>query len=757
MGFYEKLKYYDFYLNWGWILLVPIFMYFVRVWKKKKDIEKLHHRLTKQVAKRVEREKKSTKYIPEVFIESHGIKEQAREFCLPRLFLSRAVSDFNISYKQGYEHVKYYSKYLGQFIPRMPSSLTVHTIKDSIAFEINDFFSYVKEFLKNEKKNLENYRREISDFIDLEKNDKGDVKNAICQLLASEYDFRDDEKSFKIFRDQLFIYADGAGKGKTNFICDLADRFILSHKIPCILLNGTDFNDQNDFMKVIIKQIYGANTQNEEKLLSNLENLCRNEDSFFIIIIDAINEHNDIKNFSIALNNFIHELCTNYSFIKFILTVRTEHYEQRFQTLDCLENNRHLIKPLPQGIINFEKDRPYVECAYILKKYLSFFSLENIFYFAPNIVNALGNNFLLLRIFCEVHRGSSYHIRKGYQTSIYNLNLDILFSKFISLKFSSISSRLEGQTRSIIDSELRITVDNIIKLIIDNSYFQNISVEALLRSPDISSRYVESLLLEDVFIRKDIHGDSEVYNFAYDELRDFLIVEYCVRNKLHDFLIESSCNESIAICEGIRKYLFFRSRVEHSNFWKQIKECYWYESVEFENIFSLEENSITDNDIRIIKKLFYEGENTLLICIRLLERSNCNHFYQLNADKLFSWIKSEKTIVNEITDQLTYFKHEEPWDIRWFKDGLNSMLDLSTNMGKYKIYKFMLHICGAMEQVKKELYRYLRNSYWVCDQLLYDCEHDKALIMKAYNDCLSNNELSNAQKTIIEKHLIDKI
>ncbi len=242
----------------------------------------------------------------------------------------------------------------------------------------------------------------------LYKDENEAIKGALIRLLPTEYDLTNFEKSLKIFSDQLFIYVDGAGKGKTNFICDLVDRFVLSHNIPSVFLNGTDFSNSNKLLDVIINNVYGIDKYNEEQFLKNIKLLCKKQDSFFIIFIDAINEHNNILSFSQQLNTFVNQMCSNYPFIKFMLTVRSEHYKERFHSLNCLKEKRHVIINddinMRKRVFFTKEERAYVECCYVLKKYLSFFSLKGAFYFAPNMVSILGNNLLLLRIFCEVNR-----------------------------------------------------------------------------------------------------------------------------------------------------------------------------------------------------------------------------------------------------------------------------------------------------------------------------------------------------------------
>ena len=283
---------------------------------------------------KIQREKNSKKYIPEVFTEIPHAKDELRIFTDPVLFLQKIVED--LQKIDTYPYNEMLSK-LGveAFNIELPVGFQKpSTIKDAI--NVSDL---LKEYVKGLIRHLElmdPYKEgAFSEFLNGSNTFLfNEIKHWIWTYNSSiRWKLESIERHLNLITSQIIIVEGKAASGKTNFVCNFADTTLKCRKQLSFYVTGSDFAEGTTSLKEYIANCFSDTySGNVVNLLPDIERICLKDNKPLIILIDGINEHPHINCFKVQLENLIEEF-TRSPYVKFILTCRSEYFEQRFSNL----------------------------------------------------------------------------------------------------------------------------------------------------------------------------------------------------------------------------------------------------------------------------------------------------------------------------------------------------------------------------------------------------------------------------------------
>ncbi|MEC4086235.1 NACHT domain-containing protein [Myroides odoratimimus] len=581
--------------------------------KKKISEEKLIIALKEQNCNQIETQINSGKYLQDTFLEVGNTKDELRYFC-SSIFYSDKIFDIikildfrylNIALAR--EHEDIFSLEIDAFLLEKK----VLSINESI-----EYFTKLHSHLKAKKEIITSHQK---------------LKNIKS---AFEFKIQDIIQSTEFFKSKTMLITEMAGQGKTNFLCDFVEFFILKKGIPCVFLTGIEL-DSNDIRKSIIRRIFPDEENIEfSSILETVENICSKNNEYFIIIIDGINENYNSKQFAKNVELFISDM-QKYNFVKIVLSCRSEYYSDNFSNFENASFFKDLIRIETLMKRNLEKE--------ILEKlfntYLEHFNID-FKYITNNVKKQLLSNFLLFRIFCETYKDNQFE-------TIDNIYKEELFNNYYTTKINEINIRLSTINSSTMMSniDIRIFLKKVIKNMITKKQYSNIVLDEILDSKDNRELYIR-FLDENVLIKRDlvsasIFGTREVVNFTFDEFRDFLISDYLIselyqseKDKFIVFLDEEITKNSV-LMEGCSTFLFFKSR-KTSDFVLRdiIQEQKWFSKVFSNCIFNVPDAEIIENDLKNLEKIFFDShffKGNVIINLIFNEKSK-----NLNIDFLIS-------------------------------------------------------------------------------------------------------------------------
>jgi len=260
----------------------------------------------------------------------------------------------------------------------------------------------------------------------------------------------------------------------------------------------------------------------------------------------------------------------------------------------------------------------------------------------------LEHDTLLLRMFCEAY-GDHAAVEATQLPQVMDIYKDEIFRLYLNKKLEGVSQRHACSSPPSVGVNLRYkrVLDQIIHLMIKREQFANIPVA------DLDEEHYAALgeiIGEDVIFRKDlVEGKSvldektEVINFTFDEFRDFLLADHLVMvtfegdPKAFEGIVGCLTRANSSVAEGISKFIFFASkRPEGQKILNVVAESPWYKEVFLECIFSVQEEFITEDDLREIESRFFEStQSSEWIIISLVRRYRTDVYSVLNIDLLF--------------------------------------------------------------------------------------------------------------------------
>lgn len=540
---------------------------------------------------KIDSEKRTKKYIPNIFCEPTQVKDKARIFSNPIFFYRKIL----LQWKQiDFSVFNNYMDELGQppikldpdifhfdqtdgydsfvtFIDKLDE-----TFKGLLA-ALNYYNGYTNETYRQIKVPAvkEKLKSVIRYGIAYE---AWPIINKVEKILAD----------IRLIKSNVFLITSLAGQGKTNFLCDFAENFCTKFDIPFVYIPARELNNFDS--EQIIKYIKNNKSFNEIKdkfeFFEFAESISNKINLPFIFIIDGINEIKNSDAFKNHLIDFIQTMM-QYKFIKLIVTCRSEFFDKKFNYLE--ESN---LKDITYRVSDLKQEFSQIELYRILKAYLLHFNIKVIF--STKAEDFLLDNFLLLRIFCESNKDSDL----GEVDEIYKVEL------FENYLIEVVAKQFDNFKRKM----LMTTLFKLADLMLSNDNYINISLsDKSLGQEDIN--IIEQLVNDDIILRRELPAESlidigsEQVNFTYDELRDFIIAYYLLHKKNDEAYLYELLNslDSKPSHEGIIKYLYLLSREKDNPLIVSIIEhlpCFHH--IYSLSIFSLNDCYHKEGDIDVI-------------------------------------------------------------------------------------------------------------------------------------------------------------
>ena len=521
---------------------------------------------------------KSGKYLPETFLENKTAKSKVRSFVSPRLmypYIYQALCSLNFDY---------YNK------------------KMILAGKKGNFHLNMSPWDVNGKtldlERLQNITRGLYWYLD--KSNEKLKKNGNEGWFASRKLERLNSHIEAMNKRLMMIISD-AGQGKTNFVCDLVRNVLSSNGIPYIFLNAYELSAES-LAKSIAAEYNFIGDDSLENVFQKAEKYCNQHLQYLVIVIDGLNEHPKQGLFKSNLTRVLNAV-RGFRHVKVVLTCRKEYYKRNYQTMQ-----KELEEDLFEITIRsdrYSEHRETTEDKCLLERYGKYFKTG-----APTFVGVrreLLSNMLLLRIFFETYEGQDV-------TGMSSIDYVDLYGRYYNQLCDRVQMIIEQDTH--VDDVRGMAVKlfhHIIEWMVKENTFRNLPLGKVLSYlPEDERHCFTAFMSANLILQLDSpEGDagiSEVLNYTFEEIRDFLVSRYLVEEKLKDNkeefenLVRQYTEGNNNQAEGTRRFLFLYARNHNkSEAYNFIKEQPWHQDVLIDYIWDIQESKITDEDVAIVK------------------------------------------------------------------------------------------------------------------------------------------------------------
>jgi hypothetical protein len=465
--------------------------------------------LTNLSIRQIEYEKKTGKYIPDVFIETRDTKNLARGFAHPTLFFQRTLESF------GRLGIESWNRFLDKAgLPPLPfpepraylGQSTISSIGISAAklrLKLSDTTDVLKKYHHLSRSNPLPFRVKSDRKYYYEAN-TFTLEHALGWGLNRQLQGLNDELAVASAR--IFILTARAGQGKTNFVCDFVEKFLLKHKVPCAYLSGRRLRAARggDLGDVVQRLLFDGKTASFSDAAKLLSDHADHLNKPFILIIDGLNEHHRISEFAEQLEHFIEDLI-KYSTFKLFLTCRSEFFQQRFGNLVKAPLAEHVF--LLEANENRLEDEAHEE---MVAGYFKFFDVRGNMV-SSQVVDSLRKDMLLLRFFCEAYgaRGKPAGYRHGLIANIYR---EEIFEIYLQQKLGTAKAFLQRLTDkpSPTDekADLLSVLEHCLVHMLQTWQFADVPMTTV---PNSLRNALYALLDEELILRRDAPAGPSVF------------------------------------------------------------------------------------------------------------------------------------------------------------------------------------------------------------------------------------------------------
>lgn len=557
----------------------------------------------------IEQNKKSGKYIPDIFVEESEYKEKLRYFAEPYRFLGKAAKECS---RIDFSAPNQLLAEQGQ------TQIDASDLTETVSVEeMEQLRMKIAAFLEETCARLEMLSREP---------DAHNMTNEEYCIQREKYNnsskfaVMDIAERVQMAEKNYVLLTKQAGQGKTNLLCDFTENFLLKKNYCVWYYNAYELRESP---MDSLKREWSINGQYDPAYSQKvLEQRWTRTGKPAVLVIDGLNENTTVPNFGQSMRNFLDE-CAGLPFLKVIMTSREELLEKRFGCLLEMESySRFCHLTIHQTGDDF-KDR-------IFWGYLDFFDVDiRQETLMQTTYDMLTEDVLLLRFFCEVES----HKRQIYMYNIYKYEV---FQKYLEKKAAEYNRAGDVDTRELFYDLL----EHICRSMLEHKAYFQISMSGF----NHDEQQLMNLMLENEVIFKGeallekglAQREGTVINFTFDEFRDFCLTNYIMEkydekvvfldfwNNLHD--------DNATICEGVERYTFFLAMTNSTDkLLSWLKECSEYDRLYWENIWNIEDRFLTQEDaLRWKEQLLYGGPHASSVVNHLLFRCDYTYFVTAN-------------------------------------------------------------------------------------------------------------------------------
>ena len=638
----------------------------------------------------------SGKYLPNVFIEDRKTKQFLRDFVDPYTFGKLAL-----------ERCDSFELY------RLNRNRRINQ-KPPFEFDISPYKSCVaEESIRKFYHRIEEFQRFLrSKYKELNTNDSRDYFN------SSKFGKQNEHLQYVVGR--ILLITSAAGQGKTNLVCDLVDKVLLTRHIPFVYLNGYEIKPDNIGQSFANKLQPGRGTS-FDYAINEVATYCKYKRCPIIFIIDGLNENPLPDVFASNLEVFL-DMVSQYDCVKVLMTCRTEYYKERFASLDASFKDRMIqIDNLNRHLRDEKKEK-------LLSNYFAYFKINaNI---AHDMKNTLCEDLLLLRIFCEANQGKSL----GH---VHSIKREELFAEYYEIMTAKLKEKVQNeQHHRLENASITTFMENMVRYMIGSDSFFIVPLPELMKNIAKEERGIfERFLDENILLRKDLTPEvkgafihQEVVNFTYDSFRDYIISAYLSDRILpynlqeYERLVKLYTASGHQLREGIAPFLFVHSKNNQQRHGYDIlAQQDWYEDIFESYIWDVKESSIETTDVETVKRLLTK-EAPDYVAKRLVfwGRWNTEKYRLLNIKVLLDYLASlddnslsdflEKVWPQKVVKQ--FGRRNEISERRRMIESLEELIDndeISKHKDFHNLFELLLYMCGCSENYAQMVYvKYLK-------------------------------------------------
>lgn len=573
--------------------------------------------LRQQVEIQLAEEQRIARYIPDVFVETQDTKYQARCFAHPELFLHRIAGWFD---RKPFAELNRFVAMSG--VPPIDTPST-KPLADAITAE--DAASTAELFLAG----LDNVDTTLTAYIEMRNNGGTSVpRDATRAYVFDEvkyyiemighglqYRLGNRRTEFSCLAARIFLLTGPAGQGKTNFLCDFTERFLLRHGIPCAYVTARRLSriPEPDLTEVLCRMIFPSAVANLDEGLANLAAACAERKQPFVLVIDGINEHPDVRVFAGQLEHLL-ETLVRYSYVRVLMTCRSEFLEQRFGAL--LSGPVAPVLHVSTAHGQRFDDEQYRE---LVVRYFRFFKVHPTRVARP-VIEFLQRDVLLLRFFCEAYgardRDATYKqpfVRGIYRGEIFRLYVEDKLGR----AERNVTDDRSAPRPLVHKAEIRRVLSLVVAHMLETGRFADVPRTVVPASLDAE---LTALLDEELVLRHDpdpapslLAEPNEVLNFTFDEMRDYFLAQHLLGVHAQDpdefaRLLAAQQPTTAQSIEGLQRFLFYAARAPANRaFLESYRAHQWYSAVYDTEVFAVPSSYLDAEDRRVVEEALEAG------------------------------------------------------------------------------------------------------------------------------------------------------
>lgn len=573
--------------------------------------------LRKHVEDQLAEERRIARYIPDVFVETQDTKYQARCFAHPALFVRRIAGWFDCQPLAGLNRLATMSGVSPVSTPSA-DALRVADTPEAAATAAQALIGDLDRLAAT----LTSYGR-----IDREEGsvvprdaDREYVLEATQYNIGSlargaEYRLSDRRTELHCVAARVFLLTGPAGQGKTNFLCDFTERFLLRHDVPCVYVTARQLSriPHPDLTEVLRRLIFPPAVASLEDGLIALEPACAVRRQPFVLVIDGLNEHPDVRAFAGQLEHLL-ETLVRFPHVRVLMTCRSEFLEQRFGGL--LSGPVAPVLHLSEAHGHRFEDEQYRE---LVARYFRFFKVRPS-RVSKRVIEFLQRDVLLLRFFCEAYgaRGREDTYEQPFVAGVYR---DEIFRRYFEDKLGraqhAVATDRSAPRPLVRQAEIRRVLSLVAAHMLETGQYTDVPRDVVPAALDAE---LTALLDEELVLRHDLSPapsllaePTEVLNFTFDEMRDFLLAQHLLAVHARDpnefaRLVDLQQPTTAQSVEGVQRFLFYASRVPTNHaFFESYRAHPWYEAVYDTEVFAVPPTHLDSADEQRAKMVLIAG------------------------------------------------------------------------------------------------------------------------------------------------------